>query len=48
MRYYVGAWPNKGGAHELKSDPNLAIVVDQTVKRARRGTQHSPDSASAL
>ena len=22
----------------MKSDPNLAIVVDQTVKRARRGT----------
>jgi hypothetical protein len=43
-----GCWPNKGGAHELKSDPDLAIVVDQTVKRARGGTRGSPDSALAL
>jgi hypothetical protein len=42
------AWPNKGGAHELKSGPNLAIVVDQTDKRARCGTRDSPDSALAL
>lgn len=42
------AWPNKEGAHELKSDPNLGIIVDQTVKRATRGTRDSPDSVLAL